>query len=198
MDVLHAVFCKLLKSKVISKLTYFSVVPAAITRITYLPKASKSGDLTLDAWPTALCALIVESLSIIVACIPYLKPFLDSLESGMMNNDKLRREGMSDLYGRSRTKATCSPDANGRSRENISAGTGQYIELGSIPDVNRGVTSSPDTASRCVIDAPKIHGPSSLTDREWDAESQQSQSKFIRKTTSLTLTNTPRALDGML
>lgn len=89
-----------------SELTYSRVVIAATARIIYLTRESKPGDLTLESWPATLCSLIVESLSVIAACIPYMKPFLDSLESGMMNNDQLRREGMSDLYGRGGSRGT--------------------------------------------------------------------------------------------
>lgn len=195
---MQAVSCESIEAYVSLELTDFSVVPAAITRIVYLAKVSDAGDMTLEAWPAALCALIVESLSIIVACIPYLKPFLDSLESGMMNNDKLRREGMTDLYGRSKTQATSSYDPKVLSENNTSTGTGQYIELGSIPDENTAVFSGPDIPSRCITVTPEINVPSSLTGQEWDSASQTSQTKFIKKTTTLTLTSTPRAIDGMV
>jgi hypothetical protein len=36
---------------------------------------------------------LVENLSIATACVPYLKPFLESLESGMIRSDDLRRRG---------------------------------------------------------------------------------------------------------
>ena len=44
-------------------------------------------------WLTTIAIMLVENLSIITACVPYLKPFLESLESGLIRNDDLRRCG---------------------------------------------------------------------------------------------------------
>jgi hypothetical protein len=44
-------------------------------------------------WLTTIAIMLVENLSIITACVPYLKPFLESLESGLIRNDDLRRRG---------------------------------------------------------------------------------------------------------
>ena len=141
-----------------SKLTYSRVVIAAAIRIAYLAKEPKSGnDLTLKAWPATLCALIVENLSVITACIPYLKPFLDSLESGMMNNDQLRREGLSNLYRRGKSKITgssshqpkkASCDLSGSSK------TTEYLHLGSFShtktEEDSGVFCGPRSLSQSV------------------------------------------------
>ena len=146
-----------------SELTYSRVVIAAAIRIAYLAKESNSGnDMTLKAWPATLCALIVESLSVIAACIPYLKPFLDSLESGMMNNDQLRREGISDLYSRGKSKSTgssshqqkkASYDVSGSSK------TTEYLHLGSFSHTNTGEDSG-------VFCGPRSLSQSVRTNRE--------------------------------
>jgi hypothetical protein len=44
-------------------------------------------------WLTTIAIMLVENLSIMTACVPYLKPFLESLESGLIRNDDLRRRG---------------------------------------------------------------------------------------------------------
>ena len=54
-------------------------------------QALRSANYTYDAWPDALCVQLVQSLSIITACLPYLKPFFASLQTGMIRNDDLRR-----------------------------------------------------------------------------------------------------------
>jgi hypothetical protein len=42
-------------------------------------------------WLTTIAIMLIESLSIITACVPYLKSFFASLESGLIRNDDLRR-----------------------------------------------------------------------------------------------------------
>ncbi|KAF4627810.1 hypothetical protein G7Y89_g10344 [Cudoniella acicularis] len=48
---------------------------------------------TFMNWLTTITITLVENLSIITACVPYLKPFLQSLESGLVRSDDLRRRG---------------------------------------------------------------------------------------------------------
>ncbi|KAG8532534.1 uncharacterized protein KY384_002411 [Bacidia gigantensis] len=93
------------------KLTHSRVVAAALVRIVELTRTSEAQGSTLEAWSVVLCALVEESLGVVAACIPYLKPFLDNLESGMMNNDLLRREGLNDLYDHCRSGVTLTREA---------------------------------------------------------------------------------------
>ena len=136
---------------------------AAAIRIAYLAKESNSGnDQTLKAWPATLCALIVESLSVIAACIPYLKPFLDSLESGMMNNEQLRREGISDLYSRGKSKAAGSSSHQPKKASyNVSGSskTTEYLHLGSFSHINTEASSG-------VFCGPTLPSQSVRTTRE--------------------------------
>ena len=67
------------------------VIAAAIAQIAYLNRSSTALDPTFESWPAVLCAQIVQNLGIITACIPYLKPFLESLESGLIRSDDLRQ-----------------------------------------------------------------------------------------------------------
>ena len=52
-----------------------------------------------DPWIVKICTQAIQCLSIISACFLYLKPFLDSVESGFMRSDDIRRRGTSDYYG---------------------------------------------------------------------------------------------------
>ena len=72
-------------------LTWDSVITAVICQLTYLNRIKPSGDLTFEIWPVTLCEQIVQCLSILTTCIVYLKPFLDSLESGFIQVGDLRR-----------------------------------------------------------------------------------------------------------
>ena len=58
----------------------------------YLNRIKHSGDLTFDIWPVTLCTQIVQCLSILTSCLVYLRPFLDSLETGFIQVGDLRRQ----------------------------------------------------------------------------------------------------------
>ena len=147
-----------------SELTYSRILIAAAIRIAYLAQESNSGnDLTLKAWPATLCALIVQCLSVIAACIPYLKPFLDSLESGMMNNDQLRRKGLSDLYSRGNSKPTSSSSRQLKKTSHdvsCSLKTTEYAHLGSFShsrtEEDSGVFCGPRSPSQSVRTAREV------------------------------------------
>ena len=148
---------------------------------------SSAIDQTFDAWRAEICAVIVESLSIIAACIPYLKPFFESLESGMLDNDTLRREGMNEL----RDASTQSTGAAHKSRSsNVrSASTGRKksprLEQSGYNHAARIRNAGSD---RTVISADS-RADEYGTNFDWNVGSQSSQSRFIRKTTTLTMTS---------
>lgn len=67
-----------------------SLVPALAVQIVFFTEAHDSGDVTFTAWKAAIASEIVQCLAIVTVCIPYLKPFLESLESGQMRIDGTR------------------------------------------------------------------------------------------------------------
>lgn len=58
--------------------------------------AGNSGDLTFDLWPMAICMQVVQCVSLITACIPYLQPFMLSLESGFLWGEDFRQRRLKD------------------------------------------------------------------------------------------------------
>lgn len=61
------------------------VIAATIARLFYInPATNTSRDATFDAVNYNILTQVVLSISILTACIPCLKPFLDSFDSGMM------------------------------------------------------------------------------------------------------------------
>lgn len=74
--------------------TRLILIVAVVAQLAYFNSATLSDDLTFDLWPTVVCTQFIQSLSIIMACVPYLKPFFDSLVSGMIRNDDVRRRGL--------------------------------------------------------------------------------------------------------
>ena len=83
-----------------------SVIAAIMCELVFRNRIAGSEDLTFAAWPAVVCSQFVQALSIITACIPYLKPFFVSLESGMIRTDDSRRLGARSIwtYGYRRTK----------------------------------------------------------------------------------------------
>ncbi|CAD6583794.1 MAG: hypothetical protein ASARMPRED_001505 [Alectoria sarmentosa] len=68
-----------------------SVIAAIIPQITYLDRTSHTPDPTHSTWPVIICTQIIQCLSIVTACVVYLKPFLDSIQTGFIQVDDLRR-----------------------------------------------------------------------------------------------------------
>ena len=58
----------------------------------YTVRVVRKTDLTFDLWPPTICMEILQCVSLTTACIPYLQPFLLSLESGMLWGDDYRRQ----------------------------------------------------------------------------------------------------------
>ena len=70
------------------------MIAATIIQLVLIYRTAKTSEPFLS-WEVTLSTEIVQCLGIIASCIPYLKPFLESLESGMMSNDDLRRRTIS-------------------------------------------------------------------------------------------------------
>ncbi|KAL8935476.1 MAG: hypothetical protein Q9216_005404 [Gyalolechia sp. 2 TL-2023] len=93
--------------------TRLTVVVGVVTQLVYFNNATRSDDIPLNLWSEIICCQVVESLSIITACMPYLKPFFDSLETGMIRNDDLRRRGLAyhDFYTPTRSRQSSAPQS---------------------------------------------------------------------------------------
>ncbi|MCJ1400899.1 hypothetical protein MMC11_004110 [Xylographa trunciseda] len=73
------------------------VMAVSICKLVYWNRLSTSADSTLDLWPVAICTELIQCLEILAACCLYLKPFLESLESGFIRGGDLRRRGEDSL-----------------------------------------------------------------------------------------------------
>ena len=77
-----------------------SVIPVAILRLIYIFESNNSADPTYDYFNRALATEIATTFSIVVACISFIRPFLDSVETGLLAS-KLRNTSVSGSQGRS-------------------------------------------------------------------------------------------------
>ncbi|KAJ5797943.1 uncharacterized protein N7503_007239 [Penicillium pulvis] len=90
-----------------------SVIIATIVRLVFLRSAPNSTDMTYSAFETRITTQCVLCVSLITACIPCLKPFLDAFDSGMLGVGLRKRKGgtQSDSYGNSYALASMSRGA---------------------------------------------------------------------------------------
>lgn len=70
-----------------------TVIGATIAELYFRFQANKSQDQTFADWPIWVSALFVQGSSIIFACVPFMKPFFNSLQSGFVRTDDVRRVG---------------------------------------------------------------------------------------------------------
>jgi hypothetical protein len=71
-------------------------VGAVIAQLVFLRRFSGSSDKTFDGWHYDLLTVIVQNLSVITGCVPFVKNFMLGLESGMIRiDDQERRRQMS-------------------------------------------------------------------------------------------------------
>lgn len=68
-------------------------IALTVVQLTYT-SAFHSSDITLHLWKWTLCTQIVQCLTIITSCVPYLRPLLEGMQSGMYMSDELRRRGV--------------------------------------------------------------------------------------------------------
>ncbi|KAL8900183.1 MAG: hypothetical protein Q9207_005819 [Kuettlingeria erythrocarpa] len=137
----------------------------------YTGVAGATSDTTFETWPVVLSAEVVQSLSIITACVPCLKPFLDSLESGMIRVDDLRRRGMGGVYGSGSHKLNNLPlKPSGKKEESQpSSNPSNSKHFQHLPDVSTVVSANNEDQAR-------------------DSDSQKSSARFIKYTRTWSVT----------
>ncbi|KAL8633775.1 hypothetical protein Q9189_000511 [Teloschistes chrysophthalmus] len=163
------------------------VVAATIVQIYFLlNRTTGAYDLTYDPWIVVLLAEIVLTLSIITACIPYLKPFMEALETGM-----IRASGGATSHG------------HGFGFGDRSTGS-QFKQFGYSSKLSKKPNQSHLSGVRMdsldfAGEEGKQHGRATATisaDRKGrvdsDEESQTSQSRIIRKTIGWSVTEEPQ------
>ncbi|KAL8808965.1 MAG: hypothetical protein Q9223_003746 [Gallowayella weberi] len=180
--------------------TRLTVVVAVIAQLAYFNNAMSSRDVSFYLWSEIVCTQIVQSLNTITACVPHLKPFFDSLESGMIRSDDLRWRRGSDYpstpsrslqppnvppAGRSRSVAGLMPEIlelNGRSKDlpapafpEVEVTDRAAFQLEQPAPVACSSTRSPPQEPPLVR---KVTDPGP----DGDSDSQTSQSEIIRKT----------------
>ena len=114
-------------------------------------------DPTLDTWPVIICTQIIRISS---ACFLYLKPFLDSVESGFVRSDNLRHRGSDYNSGSASARKHSSFDGVGLSK----------VDGTRMKPINKHSY------------AASIEGGLAANRDELKSESQHSRIKIIRET----------------
>ena len=101
----------------------YRIVPLTILRLIYITSTSKSADHTWDEFDAVATTQIIVNLSVVVACIPFLKPFLDSLQTGAISGN-IRLKPLSD-------NSAAKKAANSLRSRKDNAGNGASFHFGS-------------------------------------------------------------------
>ncbi|KAK0510420.1 hypothetical protein JMJ35_006852 [Cladonia borealis] len=167
------------------------VIASAVAQLVCLQRTSGSEDLTYRVWPAVMCNQLVQNLGIITACVPYIKPFLESLESGMIRTDDLRRRGVTAAYG---YKSSRSDDSRHPGSATASSSPSYKLRHLLSRDVIKNVSTAKSPASAIDGNAIDEAGQNSTTvlggvrepdlRPESDAGSQESSSRIIKQTTT--------------
>ncbi|OAQ64781.1 hypothetical protein VFPPC_06008 [Pochonia chlamydosporia 170] len=158
------------------------VTPALIFQIVYSDKSLTTADPTFDMWEWSIIMAVVQCLSILTICIPNLKPFLDSLQSGQIRIDDLRRQGKSSSngYGSYQRSGNKSGQNSGSNKGGVRSNTGldtttsqksKLFELVEIPKHRRGQAGS----NGGVLSSQDGN-------TAWDGQSHTSQTILIQQT----------------
>ena len=154
-------------------LTCNSVIIATVCQMVYLNRIEPSDDLTFEVWRVTLCTQIVQCLSILTTCLVYLRPFLDSLETGFIQVGDLRRQQVSGFGYR--------PEEGSRSGKDSKLGmsfTSLKSKLSRAPPRDEDVELQ-NSAER-VLPGSNNTATSDVEQHEWDAHSR---SRILRTTT---------------
>lgn len=156
----------------IVELTHTRVIPATVCRLVYLPQALHTSDPTFDYYSFFLCTQLEMNISIVASCVPYLKPFFESLQGGMLSIEVGR-------HSPSRTRSHLSKgsyamdrlSSNGKDASSERAGFGTQRSLRPDADLFRNHT----TVTMAVVDR--------RADGDGDSDTTAGSDKMIIKQT---------------
>ncbi|RDL36097.1 Uncharacterized protein BP5553_06709 [Venustampulla echinocandica] len=158
--------------------TRVATIAAVVCQMVATNKSINSPDASFDIWLIQIAMAIAQCLGIVTACVPYLKPFMDALESGMIRSDDLFRRGdmggsRTNGYGYSRDRK--SPLHSSNSKSVLKSSTSSHI----TPTTHElGPMKQPETINSITVGNQRGH------QRDWEAGSDSSRTKIITQTRS--------------
>ncbi|KAM5349863.1 hypothetical protein ACJ41O_006368 [Fusarium nematophilum] len=150
------------------------VTPAIAVQIYFSNKAFPSTDFTFSIWEAAIAIQLVQCLAILTVCIPNFKVFLDSVESGQIRIDDLRRKGKSSSNG----YPTYRPGYAGYKSSQSSGMGSKSRRYASVDDPSTSQTQHSEVHEMVVFSKGKGRGASRTVaedpDTAWDGQSHTS------------------------
>lgn len=147
-----------------------------IAELYFRTTTPKSTDRFYHYWRVVVCALLTQCVSIVTACIPYLKPFFVSLESGMVRVDDTRRRGNTTRPGYY-YKNNPEPNSNNSSSSKKSKSKGLDTEMDTL-------ATSLSVGSGTMGTSNQIWSNQNGSIRDDERSSVHSTSRIIRATTT--------------
>ncbi|OGE58273.1 hypothetical protein PENARI_c001G05670 [Penicillium arizonense] len=138
------------------------VIVAIICQLVYASKSFSSKDPSFDTWTVAISTQMAQALSIVTACSPQFKPFLDNLRSSGMSLEMSSSNG----YGSKHKTYGMTTFKGSRRIQDTRSETHELVSIPREGTHHTLVTSAPDD----------------------DAESQSSLSNIIVETRTWTVT----------
>lgn len=172
---------------------YRDIIATAV-QLAYL-HGFASDDPTQDLWKWTILTQIIACITILTSCVPYLRPLLESLPSGLYGSDELRRRGTPSELGYSRSKSgsyQLSNDHKGMEskhsrRSQNDAGIKRFL-----PMLSQDRTTHANSASGLPGGPRRLDGQMDVKitamhhkhgdDKRWDSESTESNSKILKTT----------------
>ncbi|KAE8390110.1 hypothetical protein BDV23DRAFT_155914 [Aspergillus alliaceus] len=144
------------------------VIAAIVGQLVYNNRTIDVKDRTFDTWPATMFTQIVQCLSVVTACSPQFKPFMDSLRSTGMRIDGMTSYNMASMKRYEISTMRHKSTFNGS----------EVHELAPI-NLGKETHETTVTASGAISDG--------------DTESQSSQTHIIREIRTFTVTETNAA-----
>ncbi|KAL8730062.1 MAG: hypothetical protein Q9181_004793 [Wetmoreana brouardii] len=162
------------------------VVAITILQIYYLlNQSTRSRDITFDLWRVVLLGEVVLALSLLTACIPYLKPLMQALEIGMIRaGGGAASDGHAFGYGHRSTSHSRKYGALSRLSNKPSRAQLSGVRMDSL-----GFAGEKDDQYAKQTATVSAGGHARADSDEY---SQTSQSRIIRKTVGWSVTEEPQ------
>lgn len=150
---------------------------------------------TKDLWKWTLLTQIIACITILTSCVPYLRPLLESLPSGLYGSDELRRRGTPSELGYSKSKSgsyQLSNDYKGGESKHSRKSQNESGIKRFLPMLSQEKTTHANSASglpggprrpdgQMDVEITAIHHKHG-DDKMWETESTGSNSKILKTT----------------
>ncbi|KAH7110960.1 hypothetical protein EDB81DRAFT_369402 [Dactylonectria macrodidyma] len=160
------------------------IIPPAMCHMYYYKRAADSNNPMFSMWRSTVIIQVIQCMSVMTTCIPYLKPFMDSLDSGQMKASEL--PGIGGSNSRSRSGGYGTGQAS-RLRGNAAVGISTVTTIANNASHRRQKYEMIDMdKSRDRGSKKKATSPTTTTaceaGRSWDGQSHTSQTVLVEQT----------------